>query len=678
MRKRGFTLVELLLAAAVLAAVVLLAYVFVFQGFSAGSDLARREEADTLSRNSIDYFSKWPLEALDELFGGRPTITLSGNGGPHHQVPFRELVYGGEGRLHRQPSHGFEHHLSYLPAEGELAAALLRSEVSWLIPGGTRRRLVHTRYLTRAADGPGVSTVPGMMRPGFSYREKEDPTWGRATRWTIPVPGATGALPSDLGPGQEDPGESGAGGGSSIFGGELATPEPGDGPGSRARRAQGVHARASIYQATVSGAAMAGPVSPGPERARRELAGLTFRGLDALPPDLLGKGGRLAATVGRPEARARARAEVKRRRFLARTGAQAKPWLQDAIPDGIYHYRLEASDLRTATGDGPVVGVYMLQADPEPFRLVSEVSVSGAEAVHRLEGDLVLEHRVFVGPGDKRWRFARTEGRLYLFRLTDAPLERTVELRTLAASDGSAAGTALTRNRVELFLGGSMPAEAERPVAVVDELAATAAVQAGEAWVTGGGIDPACVSCGPSAGRLAGITVRQVPVVRAPMGGRSASSEAARRAAAPRDGDEAGGAAPGATGTAARASRDLEDAVRLAKDRPAEALAAVERVLDAGGGEATEDARIFRAQLLARLRRFAAAAEALEAVASANPAVRIEVFRDRVGYLLHAGRTDAAERALGALVAREAGDPMVEVFRRSIALQRASGPDFSP
>ncbi len=610
--RAGATLVELLFAAAVLAALLLGTWTLNYSGFTWSADLARRETAESLSRNLLDRFGRLPLDNLDRLFGLATELDVDA-------LDDLTLAVSDPRERAKLRAEGFERKLEYTPIGEGKRAALLRTRVSWRLPGGVRRSLSHSRYVVSPEAMPdGLAQAPGFSEVASRQSWGRRETWARATSGELDgvsrasdkggaaaalTPGGVPALPAG-GPAPVD--AAGFGIASDLQLRKARLPIPDRSPGERAP-------------------------DPGTEGwlARQEEP-IAFAGRPETVARLLGPQGLMGGRYGDPAARRAARAARAERRFLARTGVETRSWIQDEIPDGIYLYRLEVLDLRTPEGDGTVTGVFQLKGEPGEYRLVEQDQYASRElATRKLAGEVVLESRRLAdqdGRGDDRQAaLHRTESRIYVVRSTPDPLERKLAIRALPLPDGSKDGTTATRKlQAELLRELAFaPVDGSAPDPVRDAAGADGAIAAADEPE-----DPcARTACVKETSRMA---VR----MEVPKGPAPAAPGAARIA----------GLAPGKKPSLTDPSDAaiLEDARRLAGTDPGAAALLLERYLRSRPGDA--EARALRGRVLAVLRRHREAIRELEmaADAKADPLVHA----DLAGVLLLERRPDEAEAIL--------------------------------
>lgn len=622
-RRRGFTLVELLFAAAVLAVSLLAAYTYLWQGFENGVDLLRRDMADSIARTVLERYAHAPFGAIEERF-------------LHGSVDVLEsddpvLVAG----LPRSPEvlrrMGFRIDLGFWRVAGEFPTGVLSTEVSWPLPSGKRRSLAYGRTLVSDGTPPEMAATASA-----SARGKAPSDWGSARKWR-PSPRPMRRLPPP---------------------GEAIT---------RRQRFEGRHAvteasRDVAHTAAITYAdaarAVAAAYRPGPDGSRTPAA-LDFEGDAALAARLVGPGGELSARLGDPAKIRAARAERKEARFLARSGARLEPWLADDIPDGDYAYRLEGQDLRDDAGVGRVVGVYVLQDEGDTYHLVRGLDFFPDPSEGSVEGDPVLRVASYQDGHGRSVTLRRTETRLYFLR---PGRDGRAWIRTLDAPDATFEGQAWTTRQLTRLEGELDLSPVETPASRADDVELVRVASPEIRWAGASGCDTgSCQVPSPQVEQRALVAPPRPAPRRSRATGAPTKSRGGSYAAVPRSQARGGGRATGQAavgGDTPGSAEELDAAVRalesLAFTDPEGAIRQLDDVLlhEPEHGPA----RALRGRLFALRGNAEQATEDLRA-ARRDPRVAEEVLPDLAGILIRGDRLDEAERLIEEFRAVRPEDP---------------------
>lgn len=407
-RRRGVTMVELLVASLMMAGVLVVTYGLLEQGFSQGVEAVDREVADTRGRNALDRYA-----VMDDA---RVEAALSGD----QKVEVRDLedafLKGVDPPEHPRFRRGA--HKLYLRAEripGEEGALALKVDEAWEARGKTKTS--GQARLLFPGSGPGPSPS------GFTKRNRV-PDWGKAGAWAAPDP--------------DEPAASGAD------------------PDSVALRALvGVAAAGAGYDPIYEDPPAASGGASEPEGKASGGGTPGFWGTETLPLEaagVVGPGGSLAAPEGDAPARSAAAAARRLEALLTRAGLTSIDGPADqAVPAGKYQHRLEAVDLRDPKGEGKVAGVFLLRKGgaerPLPYRMLV------GKAVRReLGGDEVLERRALQDGRGRPWVLLRTAERLVVAELGRGRPRGDLELKALATADPSPKGTEATRKAADALV----------------------------------------------------------------------------------------------------------------------------------------------------------------------------------------------------------------------------------
>ncbi len=510
--RRGFGVVEVLIALALLGGVFLPLSVMLLSGWTTGVDDERRETADALTRNMLHRFDGLPLPVLERLvedFGDpegvrgnsvyrdttlaavepRATAELA-DAGFRTRIALERVRRGGEeqvslrawttwkvpqrGRVsslaftrHLQPAGGSEpslrHYSGFSPAATAFGWGMREDWRVAASPGPARggphrdddqdpgassgldeeerreRQQETARFIAAERDGePGrpsgstAGTSSGAPKPviaGAAPTSPEDRTGS----------GRRGRLgPGFLGSGDGDDRDQSVPGSDPVGGRQGASPQ---GSGNGATGGPGTD-----LAEQVRAAARASILTPRAIEDFEEWRPTPFEAEPGFAETYMGPGGLFARRHGDPErvAAARARRELAdlEDRLGEGTGA-----VRRKVPPGTYRYRAEVLDLTTL--DGRRLGALALRDGSRNERMQIERAASGT---YRYEGEDALEIRPAFGGGDRRWLAVRTVDRVYLLEFGDPFLFPRLVVAELAALDGSAEGTTVTRREVARLL----------------------------------------------------------------------------------------------------------------------------------------------------------------------------------------------------------------------------------
>lgn len=611
MRRRGTTLVELMFAAAVLAAALIAVYSALHHGFRTGSYLETRERADAIAHALVERYGVLPA---DQVIGAFPD-------GEPLDPPAHPLDPPDSDQFERRV------HLRLLP--GELPAAAVKVVVAWTDITGRRRQVVHRRYRVLGLASL-VSEGKLSDRGGFS-KTAEAVGWGRAEAWDPEAKVPEGSPSPSTG--------------AALFLAPTAgTKKTIDSPALAAR--------------ALRDAAVSARFDPKGDYNRPEGQALRFRAAPGVAEKLMGPGGLFARSHRRARGVADPRAQRARglTRFLARAGLSSTDPTHEEIPDGVYPARLEAFDLRAADGEGKVLGVFVLGVGDPTYRLVGTTRTAPTTG-RTLGGEDVLQAWAVEDPDGLPSLAARTESRLVLVSLQPDLPRRTLELRTLPVYDGSSQGTRATNEWVDEALRARRLArrEIDAPTPLLD-------AAAGTGLTTKGGLVY-------SNSRAADLEVEGgLPVHRVePMASGCTDCEAPATRRSPLPGTAASSSAPAPGAADAAPSDAVTRAVELAQQDPVAALGLLdERLRDA---PRDVEARRLRAGLRAVDDNPSGAVDDLSFLLR-EEGESAPVLRDLAGYLMRAGRPDEAEVYLDRLEALAPGDEALPSLRQSLPLTR--------
>jgi hypothetical protein len=621
-RRRAFTLLELLFAAAVLATSLLAAYTFLWQGFENGVDLLRRDMADSIARTVVERYGQVPFGGLVQTFRGDDARDVL-------EDDDDVLVAG----LPRSPEvlrrMGFQVLVGFTRTYGEIPTGVLDAEVSWPLPGGKRRSLSYRR--TIVSDGsPAEMTATSSPRSG----NPAPSDWGSARTWhPSPKP-----VPRTPAPGEPILRRR-------AFRQRLDTTE--------ASRELALGAGITWADAA---RAVAAAYRPGPGGERGPPA-LGFEGDAALAARMLGPSGDLSRRVGDPAKVREARDRRREARFLARTGARLDPWLADDIPDGDYAYRLEAQDLRDEDGVGRVVGVYVLEDEADSYHLVRDVEFAPDVTEGDVEGDPVYRVTSFRDTSGRPVTLRRTETRLYFLR----PGRRgRAWIRTLDAPDGTYERQAWTARQVAKLQAELGLEPVDPPATRADDGELVKVANPDVRWAGASGCSSGSCQVPPPRVEQRAL-LAPPPAAPTPRRRDSGSRGPARLrsyAAAPPPLAAGATLAGGTVGGDREPASDVDAEVRavesLAFTDPEAAIRRLDDVLlhepDHG------PARALRGRLFALRGYTDQATEDLRA-AQRDPRVAEEVLPDLAGVLIRSDELDEAERLLDQFRAVRPDDP---------------------
>jgi len=497
MRRRGMLLVEALFGLLVLVLLGLVAYSYLYQGFSDGVDLSRRGHADVLARDLLDRFADLPLGDIEEVLA-RSQRNRDENGRPRlDDATLNQAEVAIDALPVYEQSIGFDE----LP--GDRAAGVLTAKVSWRPPAGVRQTIVYRRYLF-----PPEGFEDSVREASGFTPEAEAAHWGHATSCNAPhgdgvAEGPAAELPEPYRREASSPGDliarAATTGGfapvarrSAAAGADEAARAAAAGAGGAPGRRTGFDAAADAASARD---AMDGPPASrlgaalplGQDGARRTGGGsrggpahsfgdgpaaLRFHGDPQLAEQLLGPGKGFALEAGDPQAVQAARASRAATRFLARAQVPADQWPDDVRPPVQWSARAGerrgpescAAPTRAVTAtsgsaeralapqyvpdgdytyrleatspDGArVLAVYLLRTVPPaaPARY-QLVATRGAQGAE-MEGDDVLELSAWQDAAGTPVVAKRTAQRLYLIWTAGEPGELALAVRTLDGRD---------------------------------------------------------------------------------------------------------------------------------------------------------------------------------------------------------------------------------------------------
>lgn len=606
-RRPGVTLVEMLVATAMIVTLLFAVMALLRRGFLDGGDLAGRETADTLSRNLLERFYALPRADIER-------ILASGERGGDVGSIEDDTLHGVDARSPGELlAAGFLRELRAGTLRG-FQLGSLRTRVGWRDPSGRRRFLSHGRYSLMPSGMP-----EGLKQASGFTEAKQVPAWGRSREW------------------------------SEVAAGVLGDEEPAGLPPAVQRRNElrkllAFRARHREYH---------------PPAGDRQA--LRFRGDPAQVAGYLGAGGRMAARQSSPERVRRHQAARQVRRFLRRARIPDLDLKPSPVPDGEYRARLEALDLR-GEARGRVLGVYeLIDAQEQSYTMVGQLR-AGPPMTRSLEGDLVLERRALRDARGQPWWLARTEIRLYLIGMTPDLVARRLVIQTLGVGDLSPSGRPTTHDEVARLLAARdlVPADTAPPDELLEALGVTAVPGGAEAYMAAPNPEPTVAAGAGAVGRRCAsgpdgtcslrVTERPVVVTGAP-------AMEAPNPYRPASWVRRGGA------------RDpLGQAHERALSDPRAALRLLDSMLEEDGR--LEAARLLRARVRADVGDLDGALLDLDALAR-DPHAKPEVLRDYAGILLRARRLDEAAQAIAVFARRAPEDPLVWTFQESLKLARA-------
>jgi hypothetical protein len=161
--RRGLSLIEVLLAAAILLTGAGASYLWITQDARAAEDLRTRQEADRLARSLLDRYRVLPAGAVVSILGASGPVTPGAAGDLG-----AELALGAGAPP--------ETTLEAVPLAGPLGAVAVRAKV----PTTRRPRLLATVVSGNPALPRDVATAPG-----FRQRTQGSADWGSASAWVV-------------------------------------------------------------------------------------------------------------------------------------------------------------------------------------------------------------------------------------------------------------------------------------------------------------------------------------------------------------------------------------------------------------------------------------------------------------------------------------------------------------
>ena len=448
MSRRAVTMIEVLVATAIMGAVMLGAYTWLEQDFRFGRDLVGRETADTLVRNMLERYRHMPPEVMLRLVGEDGEVDPGELGDatldrvdPRGSEALEQLGHRRGIRVWRQG--------------GPLGGVGLAGRATWRSVDGDYDQFEFgvARMQAGGAGGPEGGWGPGGRPSGFR-RKSGGSDWGSRKSWAVPPASGESA-------GGGRGGSSAAGGSSSSGSGGSGGQSSGSAGGGRSTGASDVWGGPGlddlVRQAAQSTTVARADASPPPTRLTEVRDERKWLGR------LTGAEGDLARSYREALERLRRRPpEDREQAFVERTGARhtAGGLKTERVPEGTYEYVVDVLDVRHPS-DPRQVGNFELTGDAGRYRLVyREV---GAPPRRTLEGDEVLEVRDLVGAKRRPWKLWRTPERVVLVEYPEGFFPTRLVLRDLPAPDPSAKGTTLTRRAVEEAIEKASLSPAGRP-----------------------------------------------------------------------------------------------------------------------------------------------------------------------------------------------------------------------
>lgn len=431
MKRRAVTILEVLVATAILGAVMLAAYTWLEQDFRFGHDLVGRETADTLVRNLLERYRHLPPEVMLRLVGEEGEV----DPGELGDATLDGVDPRGSDELERL---GHRRGIRVWRQGGPLGGVGLSGRATWRsVDGDLDQFEFGVAQLQAGGAGAEEGGWGPRGRPSGFRRRGGGSDWGTRSGWSVPGgPRGAGAVSPEgaaTGTGASGGGRgSGRSGGGAPAGGDRHVAEVWGGPGLEEL------IRKAAEGATVTDASAPPPPTRVAEvRDEREWLGR-----------LTGEDGDLARSYREALERLRRRTpESREAEFVTRSTAHAGSGLvSKRVPPGRYHYVVDVLDVRHELAPRRV-GSFQLSGDGGRFRMV--LRELGAPPRRTLEGDEVLESRDLSGPGGRPWKLWRTPERLVLVEYPAGFFPAQLVLRELPAPDPSEKGTTMTRRAVE-------------------------------------------------------------------------------------------------------------------------------------------------------------------------------------------------------------------------------------
>ena len=506
-RRRGMLLVEALFGLLVLVMLGLVAYGYLYRGFSDGVDLARRGHADILARNGLDRFANLPPGDLGDIMK-KAQLNRDENGVPRLS----------DGPLHDADSaigmhNVYDSEITYAELPGDRAAGVLTSKVSWRPPAGVRQTIVYRRYLfppegygERVKEASGFSTAaeaqnwghastwqpraagtvdagnaavlpppgspvvasPASLIERAAQSSRFAPTAGGAAPGAVPDSvrsgyGAAGAKANDAAPtsrlASALPAGQGGAGGAGAPGRASDTREGGAAPGVEGDAA-GTAASARPGSGQVLGGSSFGTgESP-----------YTFYGDSKTVEEMMGAGKAFAAQAGEAEAIESARSARQATRFLARAQVPADQWPDDVRPPATFAGAGGAPDGAACDGQCAAPPTRSVTATSgSERRALAPQYVPDGDYTYRLEatapGHRVLGVYLLTKNGERYQLVAATER-----DPRSSWMEGDEVVETVALKDGAGAGVTVKRTgqRVYLIWTAGEPGEMKLSVRTLD------------------------------------------------------------------------------------------------------------------------------------------------------------------------------------------------------------------